>query len=361
MKAGSTNGKRIAIVEWGGSHDECLLSQFMALRNAGCETWFVSSPELWERNSRFQEGVNHFYPIEFTKKAISDFLLVRRLMKWFVEQGIEKVVFNTAQGAHVRNACFLASSKVEFIGVVHTLNKFTKSFTQRLIHRKINKYFVLNDYFLDRITVPKGLQVRSFYPLRFPSFEREVEKPTGEYWITVIGGVENRRKDLDGSIQLMKSLEHLPVRFIFLGKADYNHSDVRRFRALLEEEKLSERTVLFDAFIDEQTYDAYLKKSDFIWPMVHPETPSAQEYFKNQITGGMNVSFAHRIPMLVHEAYVKEWKDLAFAFSYSLATFRSDVERAIQERETMRFRMGECQKFNSEWQEEQYVRFIFGA
>jgi hypothetical protein len=361
MKEGSTVRKKIAVVEWGGSHDECLLSQFMALRNAGCETWFVSSPELWERNSLFKEVVNHFYPIEFAKKGLADFFLVRRLMKWFVEQGIEKVVFNTAQGAHVRNACFLASSKVELIGVVHTLNKFTKSFTQRLIHRKIRKYFVLNDYFLDCIRVPKGLQVRSFYPLRFPSFEMEVEKPTGEYWITVIGGVENRRKDLEGSVELMKALAHLPVRFIFLGKADVNHKDVRDFRARLEEEKLSERTVLFDTFIDEQTYDAYLRQSDFIWPMVHPETPSAQEYFKNQITGGMNVSFAYHIPMLVHEAYVKDWKDLHYAFAYTYKTFRLDLELALKEKDSMRIRMGKIQKFNPEWQEDRYLMFLFGV
>jgi hypothetical protein len=361
MKEINTIGRKVAIVEWGGSHDECLLSQFVALKNAGCETWFVSTPELWVRNSQLQGVVDHFYSLEFTKKAFKDFLVVRRLTKWFIEQGIEKVVFNTAQGAHVRNACFLASSKVEFIGVVHTLNKFTKSFTQRLIHRKIQKYFVLNDYFLDRITVPKGLQVRSFYPLRFPSFEMEVEKPDGEYWITVIGGVENRRKDLVGSLELIRALSHLPVRVIFLGKADPNHKEVRDFRALLEEEKLSNRTLFFDAFIDEQNYDAYLKKSDFIWPMVHPGTPSAQEYFRNQITGGMNVSFAYRIPMLVHQAYVEEWTDLNVAFAYSQKTFCSDVELAMKDLIAMQNRIGNNQKFNFEWQEDRYIQFLFNA
>jgi hypothetical protein len=95
--------------------------------------------------------------------------------------------------------------------------------------------------------------------------------------------------------------------------------------------------------------------------MVHPGTPSAQEYFRNQITGGMNVSFAYRIPMLVHEAYVKDWTDLNVAFSYTQKSFCSDVEKAMKDLVAMQNRMGNIPKFNPEWQEERYILFLFNG
>jgi hypothetical protein len=350
--------KKVAIIEIGGSHDECLLSQFFALKSKGCETYFISSNALWERNSKLQDVVDHFIPFEMEKKGLKDFLKVRKLNRFFVKENISIVVFNTAQGAHVRNFCLTASKKVEFIGIIHTINKFKNSFTQKIIHRKIKKYLVLNDYLLSQIAPPNGIDVRSFYPLRFPQFDKEVTKPENECWVVIIGGVEFRRKDLLGSLELMKKMED-NVRFIFLGKSDKNHSDVIAFTEALQQNLLFNKVLLFDSFVDEQTYDAYLKKADFIWPMVHPETPSAAEYFKNQISGAMNISFAYSIPMLVHETYAQQWLDLEYAFSYSLDGFRLDFQKAKSNSNLMKERLVRVDKFSSDYQEMKYLNLLF--
>ena len=47
-------------------------------------------------------------------------------------------------------------------------------------------------------------------------------------------------------------------------------------------------------------------KSRF-WPMVHPNTESANEYFVNQISGTINLS-SLKIPLLIHQDY-SSWED----------------------------------------------------
>lgn len=351
--------EKVAVVELGGSHDECLLSQFFALKSRGCYVLFVTTQEVYERNSSFHAYIDELKIIEFTQKALADFLKMRALNAFFWKKGFSKVILNTAQGAHIRNLCLTAPKNIEFIGIIHTLKKFEGSFTQKLIHRKIKKYFVLNDYFVERIVPPKGIKVASFYPLRFPYFETEIDKKEGEKWITIIGGVENRRKDLTGSIPLMKQLIEKGFRFIFLGKSDVNHLDVLSFVAFLKDAGIEENVQLFDAFVSAELFDAYLKKTDLIWPMVHPHTPSAAEYFKNQISGAMNVSFAYKIPLFVHEEYITEWKDFAFAVAYSLNDFAFQVEKTYEQLNEVKLKLQSNKKFNPIVQENKYIDFIF--
>lgn len=351
--------EKVAVVELGGSHDECLLSQFYALKSRGCYIMFVTTQDVYVRNTAFYLLVDEFKIIHFTKKALADFLKMYALNTFFHKEGFSKVILNTAQGGHMRNLCLTAHKAIEFIGIIHTLKKFEGSFTQKLIHYKIKKYFVLNDYFVERIVPPKGIEVVSFYPLRFPNFETEIDKNEEEKWITIIGGVENRRKDLTGSIPLMKQLIEKGFRFIFLGKSDINHQDVISFVTFLKDAGIQKHVQLFDSFVSAELFDAYLKKTDLIWPMVHPNTPSAKEYFKNQISGAMNVSFAYKIPLFIHEEYLSQWKDFAFAVPYSLEDFAFQVERTYEHLFEVKLKLQANEKFNPLVQEAKYIDFIF--
>jgi hypothetical protein len=353
--------EKVAVVELGGSHDECLLSQFYALKSRECYILFVTTQEVYDRNSSFHSLIDELKIIHFKKRAWTDFVQMSRLNSVFKKEGYSKVILNTAQGAHIRNLCLSAPKSTEFIGIVHTLKKFEGSFTQKLIHRKIKKYFVLNDYFLERIVPSRGIAVTSFYPLRFPHFNTTIEKATGEKWITIIGGVENRRKDLTGSISLMKSLIEKGFRFIFLGKSDFSHPDVIAFNSYLKGAGIEQQVQLFDTFVSAETFDAYLKETDFIWPMVHPNTPSAAEYFKNQISGAMNVSFGYKIPMLIHQEYAQKWKDFEFAIPYSLDNFTEQVLKANDEQLILQDKLKSAEKFNPLFQEKKYLDFIFNS
>ena len=351
--------EKIAIVEFGGSHDECLMSQFIALKEKGMHLTFVSTQEMYNRNAFLHIYIDEFKSIQFSGKAIKDFSLMRKLNAYIKSKHITKVILNTAQGAHIRNLCLTAPKSIEFIGIVHTLKKFQGSFTQRLINLKIKKYFVLNDFFLTKINVQKGIHIESFYPLRFPQFDSQLEKKNDEKWITIIGGVENRRKDLIGSIPLMQELVSRGYHFIFLGKSDFNHPDVIYFNQFLNDAGIEKEVKLFDSFVSPTLFDAYLKATDLIWPMVHPNTQSANEYFKNQISGAMNVSFAYKIPMLIHQEYCIQWEDFSNSINYNFENFAFKVKEGFEKKEEIQRALRETKKFDPSYQEKKYLEFIF--
>jgi hypothetical protein len=351
--------KKVAVVEIGGSHDECLLSQFFALKSAGCCVHFVGTEELWQRNQAFHSLVDTFVPIKVGQGAIADFLTMRRLNSYFHAHNIEKVVLNTAQGGHVRNLCLTAKKSTEFVGIIHTLRKFNGSFTQKVINRKVKKYFVLNTFFLDHIEPQKGIQVEAFYPLRFPTFEDSSRITKNFTQIAVIGGVENRRKDLMGSLPLMQSISDLNIRIVFLGKSDPKKEEVTQFKKALEERGLQEKVILFDDFVDAKRFDEVLKETDFIWPMVHPETESAKEYFRNQIPGALNVALGYKTPLFVHREYTSSWSDLHTAATYELETFGEDLYKAIENHQKLSDELAQNMKYLMVYQEENYLRFIF--
>lgn len=354
-----SEGKNVAVVEIGGSHDECLLSQFYALKHAGFNIHFIGTEELWLRNPWFHALVDRFLPIKVAQGALADFMTMRRLNGYFTAEKIEKVLLNTAQGGHVRNLCLTANKATEFIGIVHTLRKFNGSFTQKVISRKIKKYFVLNTFFLDYIEPQKGIRVEAFYPLRFPLFNAPPLEKKSFVQIAVIGGVENRRKDLMGSLPLMESILDLDVRIVFLGKSDPKKEEVFQFKKALEERGLQENVILFDDFVDAQHFDEVLQSTDFIWPMVHPDTESAKEYFSHQIPGALNVALAYKIPLLVHSAYVSTWIDLRDAAPYALETFRRDLQMAIEKQLILCDKLSKKQEYTPAFQEAKYLRFIF--
>lgn len=351
--------KNVAVVEIGGSHDECLLSQFFALKHTGCCIHFVGTEELWQRNEVFHSLVDVFVPIKVGQGAIADFMTMRRLNGYFTAKKIEKVILNTAQGGHVRNLCLTAKKSTEFIGIIHTLRKFNGSFTQKVISRKVKKYFVLNTFFLDHISPQKGIRLKAFYPLRFPTFEDSSRVTKNFTQIAVIGGVENRRKDLMGSLTLMESILDLDIRIVFLGKSDPKKEEVLAYKKALEERGLQEKVILFDDFVDAQRFDEVLKSTDFIWPMVHPETESAKEYFRNQIPGALNVALGYKIPLFVHREYASSWSDLHTAATYALETFRQDFGKAIENHQMLSDELAQNKKYSLAYQEENYVKFIF--
>ena len=353
--------KNVAVVEIGGSHDECLLSQFFALKHAGCRIYFIGTEELWQRNQSFYSLVDTFVPIKVGRGAVADFMTMRRLNSYFHAHHIEKVVLNTAQGGHVRNLCITAKKSTEFIGIIHTLRKFNGSFTQKVISRKVKKYFVLNTFFLDHISPQKGIRLEAFYPLRFPTFENSSRVTKNFTQIAVIGGVENRRKDLMGSLPLMESISNRNIRIVFLGKSDPKKEEVIAFKKALVERGLQEKVILFDDFVDAPRFDEVLKSTDFIWPMVHPKTDSAKEYFRNQIPGALNVSLGYKIPLFVHRAYASSWSDLHTVATYELETFREDLEKAIENHQKLSDELLQNPKYSMAYQEENYVKFIFDS
>jgi glycosyltransferase involved in cell wall biosynthesis len=348
---------RIALIEFGGSHDECLLTQMEAVHAAGWEIVFVTNQAIWERNPHLHRFCKSVYYVEPKGKAIGDFLLMRRLVKFLKREGVSKLVFNTAQGGHIRNLALLIPKRMECYGIIHTVRKFQGSATQKVIHRRIKDYVVLSDDLLKRIQPPEGIAVGSFYPVSFPQFDATVDKPAGQRWIGITGGVENRRKDLDAAIAFIRNSPE-NVHFVFIGKTDVHHPDAQTFLQKLTEYGLEERVRWFNDFVPQETFDALLKQCDFLLPLIHPGTPSADQYINNQISGAFTVAFGYTIPLLIHAFYRTEEDLQLSAHFYSEATFAEELAVAFADHEKLKNRIAANEKWTKEYQYGNFRRFV---
>lgn len=294
---------------------------------------------------------------ELSGAAIGDARIIWRSMRLLKKKKIDKAVFNTAQGGHVRNAClFSLFNKVEFIGVIHTIRKFQGSFTQHLINWKIKKYFVLGEFLASTaLSHQSRSKIQSFYPLDFPKGDYEIERDD-KLHISIIGSVESRRKDLNGFVSLVEQSDE-SFHFHFLGKADPTNEDVIKLKENLKRIECENRVELYENRVEFQKMDEILRKSIAILPLVHPNTPSADEYFSNQIPGGMSVALGYQIPLLMHVFFGTIQELQPASIYYSLENFSEALEQLQSEGETIRKRMNQ---YSSEEQYKKYLEFIFG-
>ena len=347
----------VALVEFGGSHDECMLTQLEALQSVNATVILVTNRQVYDRNPHWHKLISEAYFIEPTGKALKDVGLMRRLVRYLKQNNVSKVVFNTAQGGHVRNLSFLLPKSIRAYGIIHTIRKFQGSFTQKVINRKIKRYVVLSDDLLRHVTAPKGISVKSFYSVSFPNFHQQVEKQAGGYWITITGGVENRRKDLDAVIGFIQATGP-EVRYVFLGKTDLKHPDAKVFLETVEAAGLTDRVRYFTDFVDHATFDAYLQQTDFLLPLIHPNTPSANEYINHQISGAFTIAFAYKIPLLIHVAYNTEYDLTISASFYDIPTFGENLQTAFSLREHLYQRISQEEKWTKSYQYHNYLRFL---
>lgn len=349
---------KVALIELGGSHEECMLTQMIALKSINASITLICTPEIKARNPHFEKYVDAILVVDFTKKAWEDFKLILGINQFLKNNDFQKAVLNTAQGGHIRNLCLTAPKSVEFIGIIHTIRKFQGSFTQKIIHRKIRKYLLLSDFLLDKITIPKKLKVESFYPLDYPEFDLKITKRHSETWITVVGGVENRRKDLTGFLSMLENTTDENIKFIFLGKSDENKQEVVNFTAQIQAMKKSNQVLMFNDFIAADLFNAYIQSSDFLCPLIHPETQSAEQYISNQISGAFNLAYSYQIPLLIHESY-REIKDLQnSSVFYNITNFDTILPNAIQNRSEIVAKIASIEKWKKEFQQKKFIEFL---
>lgn len=346
---------RIALVEIGGSHDECLLTQMHAIQNRGHEMVLITTTDVANRNPIFDKYVSETLLVDV--ESVSRKAIARQVSNKLKQAEVQKAIFNTAQGKVIRRICVKALfHSIEFIGVVHTTRMFTESFTQKIIHWKIKKYLMPSENLSSKVILPKGVSVDYFYPLRFPS--TALRESNHKRTIAIIGGVEERRKDLDGFLNMLATLKGENVHFVFLGKSDASKPDVSSFLSRLKSENLTDLVTTFGQFVSQDSFNSTVQSADLILPLVHPNTPSADQYFRNQISGAMIVSFGYKVPLLLHSGYrdIEEMKPAAFY--YDLESFKETLLSALNNSEGKRGEMERHLAYTNAEQERRYSDFL---
>lgn len=309
----------IAIVELGNSHDECIYSQILFLKRAGYTVHLVLSEGLKTQTDNFPEAdaVRYFSLPQKGIKGWKELIKVKRYLK---QQGVTCVVFNTATGNTIRNFIILnLTAPLFFAGTVHHTGKLNSSFTQRLISLKVKNYFVLNDYLLPGIKPRKGLRVAAYYPIFFPDYKAvKLLKPPGEFWICIPGQLEFKRRDYKSLLeQLNKDILPGKIKFILLGRCNHAYGNGQEVKAWIREKQLEDHFVLFDQFIDNALFHAYIKLADLVVPLIHEDSEGFLSYSTAQLSGAFNLAFAYCKPMLMHTYFssIPDFKTAAFFYS----------------------------------------------
>lgn len=310
--------EKIALIEFGESHDEVLYPQYLFLEEAeGYLPILFVSEAFKPRIFDYPEGRLRFFPAE---PSFTDY---RKLHQDLKAEGIQKVVINTASGKKVRNFVWSKPfAKIEFFGVLHHLRKLESSTTQKLISLKIKRYYFLAEYLKKQAEKSSSsLQFSSFYAGFLPSFPiaESIKKPADEIWVVIPGQLEYKRRDY---LSLLDSLSRNPktagLKFIVLGKSRHSHGDGARFEAELKARGLEDHFKTWANFVPNEEFYAYLQQADFVLPLIHAGAAGGDLYQK-QISGAWNMALAYRIPMLIEQNSIaaEEWSDGAYLYDIS--------------------------------------------
>jgi hypothetical protein len=327
--------KKIAIIEIGGSHHECIYSQLGFIKSPETEITLICSANLKNAVSGFEQ-VNNFHFIDYEKGEWKGAFKVKNILN---KNDFDAVVINTAHGKRVRNFLILPFLKKQnFTGIAHNTKKFTSSNTQKIINTKVKKYFVLAQYLLKDIPLStiKGLKFDYFYSMFYPKQETKLfKKGKDEIWICIPGQVEYKRRDYKTLFNQVRAEGLNPnIKLIFLGKSKHKHGDGVAIEKEINSLGIASQCILWDGFIDDPTFYSYLLQSDYLLPLIHKGSAELSNYFTNQISGTFNLAFGYGKPLLLENAF-KEYEDFKedglFYETGELVNYINSLESATRE------------------------------
>lgn len=302
--------KKIALVEMGGSHDECLYAQIRYLKAAGHHVTLICNSSL-KPNVDYFDGLDtvHFIELRSGLKQWIDLRIIRKILK----QGkFERIVFNTAQGNVLKNLFLLPKSKgVKRFGIIHNLRKLQNSHSQKVITRNLDGYFVLNDYLIDQVDseIKESVNLHPLYTVFYPDYPaKELEKSANEIWICIPGQVELSRRDYDSLFDSIKNFgiqDH--IKLLFLGRCEHADGNGSYIKKRIKSLGIEKNVVLWDSFIETDEFYGMLKASDYILPLIHSAHDSYSLY-EYQISGSFNLAFGFKKPLLMENSF-SEYND----------------------------------------------------
>lgn len=353
--------ENIALIELGGSHDECLYSQVLFLKNYGYRIHLLLFEDHLARLYPWSE-VDNWQTWPSPAGTIGRWKLVFGVLKFLRQNNIRKAVINTAEGNIIRKLSIVSGKNIEFTGILHLGRKLWTSGTQRIISRKIRKYLVLADFIEGNLKkADPTLNIECFYPVFFPKTGFPAhEKKDRDFLVCVPGAVDYARRDYNALMDEIGSSGIPPgIRFILLGRT--TGPDGKRLITRIREDGLEKHFISFKGFLDHELFYGHILNSSLILPLITPGSPDYNDYLRYKITGSYNLAWGFQIPMLMHESF-KEYR----IFRQTSVFYRSgEMMQAIkalagEEEKLAQLRKGisELKDFDFDTQAQRYVNFL---
>ncbi|AFM05206.1 hypothetical protein Fleli_2853 [Bernardetia litoralis DSM 6794] len=346
---------KIALLELGGSHDECLYSQIKCLKSIPTvHITLICDSKVAQNTIDFDKDIDTKIIIEVFK-GIAEWKQMYKLSNFLLKEKFDKIILNTAQSSKAKKLCFFVRQKIEVYGILHNIQKLHGSIGQKIISQSLKGYFVLNDYLLEKIPKTNISKFSSFYTIFFPKNSLiNLSKPADEIWICIPGKVEEKRRDYDILVQELstkKLSKH--IKFIFLGKikGEYALTIKQKIEAL----GLESQFMYWEDFVPNQLFHSILQESDFIMPLIHSNHISAS-YYEYRISGTFNLAFAYQKPLLIEQSFEKYTDFKNNSVSYVISNLLEVINNLQKIDSNLLYKE---EKWSFEFQKKKYLDFIF--
>lgn len=336
---------KIALIEVTDFHDECLYSQVKYLNDPNHHITLICNQKLKTRVKNYS-GVDQFVFLDLSSKF-------KKYRAWFkiwrlVNSSFSKVIFNTGE-IYIYKLLLFPFKNVELIGVLHNAQKLKRK-KQIAISKKLNKYLVLGEFIKKNIVLEKltNNPIGVFYPIFFPEYDLVLQKPKNEIWISIPGAIELDKRDYRSLYRLTLPTH---VKLILLGATKTEAS--KEFTNKLLQSNLAENIVVFNSFISNETFHSYIRQSDFIMPLIHPNNNQFSDFIKYKITGSYNLAIAYKITMLLEQSFseIVEYRDCALYYN-------SQSMNSILDMLDIKKQVYTSDRWSFNYQKETYTNFI---
>lgn len=291
---------KIALIELGGSHDECLYSHIKILKSARPVHLTLITNRSLQENIKYYDNVDSTIFFDMGR-GIMLWMDILNVWLFCRRQKFDKIILNTAQGSvSSKLLLFPFSTTTRFYGILHDTRKLSTSVSQKHITKKLDSYFILSEYL--RHNVPSGINHTVFYPVFFPEYPKhDILKPKEEVWICIPGQVELKRRDYETLFQSIRTYGlKKNMRLVFLGRYGHKHGDKDYLLERLSKLNLIEYVFIYEDFIPVPLFHTMLRQSDYILPLIHTEDISGKLY-THQISGAFNLAVAYQKPLLLED------------------------------------------------------------
>lgn len=342
---------KIAIIELGTFHDECLYSQLRYLEEPYIEVCLIGNKKIIERLENLP-NVTKLVALDFDSK-FKKYKAILKTWRFLKKEKFHTVLYNTAESNIYKLISLKLPSSTQIVGTIHNAKKINSSKKQKTIDKRLSKCFVLNEYIKENI-IREQLTLKSvayYYPIFFPTVATTMLKPLGELWVVVPGMIDFNKRDFDF---MEKVIFPENLKIIFLGKPN-GEKEKKWLLDTASKEKNSKNIICFNTFIPEPIFYQYIKNADYIMPLIHPNIDTFESFLKYKISGSYNIAIGFKKTLLLHEAF-SSFLDFKHNAVFYTEETHITLLQSLKEDKLTRYQE---EKWDFQFQKKKYLNFIF--
>jgi len=321
---------RALLVELFGSHEGCLYSHAVLLRELGYRVDAAVAESLTGKLPSFIPPHRRF-ALPTDRKGVTHRGLLRacRLLR---DTSYDLLLFNTFRSRCVRTVLAAASASLSVVGFHHNPDRLRHSVSQRIMLRRCRKILVAG-HRVKRCAgeLAPAADLESFYPVYRDEPARPLRVGT-PLIVAVPGSLSYKKRAYDWLID--QAAQRAPaggrVEFRLLGNA--SRDDGPCIAERIRRAGLADRIRTWNHFLPPQRFRAELEEAHLVMPLIHPEQELALSFHTSKTSGAIMDAHSTRRPLLLEEHFRgNDGEYDTSAFFYAPDNFAALVRHMLHE------------------------------